>query len=459
MILHLLFLSAGARALAVGVTLAPADGVSTVGPRTPAWALLGEPVPVREDFGALSQELDAAWGERRALENGRAGLRVDALVAELRPVVDVGERDLLQRALFLKGVLAIDDVGGLDALTVDVTVVNGVRIPNAWVDAISASPGAAAPATADAAYAVQIYDQARTALTQMGGLILDPSAPGAGEVRVDGLTVNQEITLLAGAHTLSWHPIGADPVALEISVGSTAVGRYDAAALHAWLSALAAAQQGAPLDPTIRAQLHDAMQSPAVLISAGRGGRLVWLVDGAARWGPPAFDVGVSVGAWGLAETGGAAVACDGTVAPSGHALGVGSLEASLTVGPTRLRGGGGVAQGLGAGFAAVDETSCPSGLPGVQMITTLPWGWASVGRRFGLAGGNELEPFLRLGGTSTHAIVALGADLRLIRDSRVPRSIDVRVFAGPALNVWSGPEAHVALVGGLETVVSFGGR
>lgn len=447
--------------LAATVALTPSDGVAAVGPREPGWVVLGTAHPLQADLGASSRELDAAWAERRQLENAAARQRVDALIVGLRPVIDVGQRDLLQRALFLRGVLDIDDAGGIERITNGV-VVAGQRVPPAWEQAISVSPGAAAPATADAAYAVQIYDVARTALTQAGGLALDPSASGAGEVRVDGLPVTQEITLLPGQHTLSWHPVGADPVVLEISVGSAEARRagideagYDAGELKAWLSALAAVQQGGHLEPALRAQLHDALGTPAVLMSTARPTRRVWLVDGPARWGAASFDMGVGVGGWGFAATDGPSVACDGTRTSAGNGLGVAALEASVTTGPVRLRAGGGLTHSFGPGFAAETDGVCASGVqPDIEMVTTTPWGWASVGRRYGLSTTRELEPFLRVGGTGTHAVVQIGGDLRFIQG---PWNVDLRLAAGPAFNVWSGPEAHLGVAFGLETVLSRG--
>lgn len=444
-----------ASAFAAGLTLAPSDGVSAIGPKAPAWASFGHAQAPRTGFDTLSHELDLAWEERRALENDAAARRVDALVAALSPVLDAGERDLLQRALFLGGILAIDEAGGAERLGGGV-VVDGSPIPAAWVAAIAVSPGAPAPATADAAFAVHLYDQARTTLVKKGGLKLDPSAAGAGEVRVDGLPVSQEITLLPGAHTLSWHPVGRDPVVLALAVGGGP--GFDATKLTSWLASLEKVQTGdSALDATQRTELHDWLKSPAVLVSEGGPGRLVWLVDGPARWGKPSFSVGVGVGVWGFASGDTASVACDGRVSEPTQGLGVLSAEAGARLGPMRVRVGGGLVQAMAGGFPIVEEGACDAASgSGVALVETVPWGWVSVGRRFGLAPSRELEPFVRVGGTSTYSVAQLGLGLRTAAG---PTHVDVRVAAGPALNAWSGATLRTGFLGGLETSLTFGGR
>jgi hypothetical protein len=442
-------------ASAAGVAIAPSDGIAPIGPREPAWVVFGHAQAARSDLAERSRELDAAWNDRRALENASARRRVDALISGLRPVLDAGERDLLQRALFLRGVLDIDDAGGIEAVP-DAVDVGGQRIPRAWADAIAVSPGAPAPATADAAFAVHVYDQARTVLAQRDGTTIDPSAPGAGEVRVDGLPVTDAIALLPGLHTLSWHPVGADPVVLMVSAGGAA-GGMDAEALRIWLVGLTAAQAGDhALSPEVRGQLHAALQAPAALVNTARPPRLVWLVDGAARWGKPTVDVGVTAGAWALASTTAPSVACDGTVEADSQALGVAAIEGGLTAGPLRMRAGLGVDHAFGGGFAAAGEGTCGDGLPNVEMVTTMPYGWVSAGRRFGLSRTREIEAFLRLGGTGAYAVAQLGADYRVRRGDL---DFDVRLLAGPAANLWSDGGAQVAFTGGVETAASFGRR
>lgn len=445
-----------AQALAAGVAVAPSDGVSATAASRPAWTVLGSPLPGHGDFTGLNDELDRAWADRRALDNAGARRRVDALVAKLRPTVDAGRRDLLQRALFLRGVLDVDDAGGIGSVA-DATVVGTQRVPRAWMEAISVSPGAPAPATADAAFAAHLYDEARTVLAEAGGLSLDVSAPGAGEVRVDGLPVSQAITLLPGQHTLSWHPVGADAVVLEIAVGGKGEG-FDGARLAAWLEGLVKAQAGeAPLDAEVRTRLHAALGAPAALMSTDRPARLVWLVDGPARWGKPRFAAGVGAGAWAFAGDQATAVSCDGLAADPTQALGVADIEASATLGPWRVRAGGGIQQAFGTGFASVVDGACAAGVsPNVELVQTLPWGWASVGRRVGLTRTRELEPFLRVGGTGAHAVAQLGAELQLTGRSL---GVGLRLAAGPAFNVWSGDDPHLALAAGLETVVTYGGR
>jgi hypothetical protein len=443
-------------AFAAGVAVAPADGVAATGPARPAWAILGAPPPARGEFSALSGELDRAWAERRALDNAAARRRVDTLVEALRPTLDAGARDLLQRALFLRGVLDVDDAGGLASLK-DGATVGSQRIPQAWLDAIAVSPGAPAPSTADAAFATHVYDEARTTLAEAGGLTLDPSAPGAGDVRVDGLPVTQPITLLAGPHTLSWHPVGADPVVLQLAVGGRGTG-YDASRLAEWLSALVRVQAGEePLTSDTRGQLHAALGSPAAMLNTDEPARLVWLVDGPARWGKPRLGAALGVGAWAYAGGEAVAVSCDGLPADATPAFAVGGLEASVTLGRWRVRAGVGVQQALGTGFAAVGEGSCAGGVaPAVELVETLPWGWASVGPRIGLSRTRELEPFLRVGGTGAHAVAQVGANVRLAGGGV---GVELRVAGGPAVNFWSDDDPHLALAAGLETLVTLGGR
>lgn len=439
-----------------GAAFAPSDGIAATGPRSPAWAIYGAKQTARGDFTLLSGELDKAWAERRSLDNAAAWARVDRVIVALRPTLDAGERDLLQRALFLRGVLDIDDAGGIDAVK-DGVVVGGQRVPRAWADAVAVSPGATAPSTADAAFATHIYDQARTALTVAGGLVLDASAPGADEVRVDGLPVTQPITLLSGLHTLSWHPVGADPVVLQVRVGA-GEGGYDAVKLKAWLEPLEAVEAGErTLTAAERLEFHQALGSPAVAISTDGPARLHWLVDGAKRWGKPKVGGAIGVGVWAFSSRDAPAVACDGTTSTPSDALVVAGPEISLTSGPVRLRAGGGVVHALGGGFASIADGSCATGIaPNVELIPTVPWAWASVGRRFGLSRTQEIEPFVRVGGTGAHALAQLGANVRLAGKSV---GLEARVAAGPAFNAWSDESAHLAFMGGIETVVSIGGR
>ncbi len=443
-------------ALAAGLGITPSDGIGPTGPTEPAWVVRGAPALANGDFAALARELDTAWAERRQLDNAAALGRINRLVAALRPTLDGSQRDLLQRALFARGVLEIDEAGDLAKLPNAIRV-RGQAIPASWAEAISVSPGAPAPSTADAAFATNIYEQARTVLAQEGGVVLNPSSSAGDDVRVDGSPVNADITLLAGVHTLSWHPVGRDPVVLQVRVGGEGP-EVEVSALTAWLTTLHDVWSGRqPLDPATRTVLYDHFHTPAVLLVADRPPRLAWLVDGAARWGAPSYALGVGAGVGAFLGGNGTGVVCDGSLDEPGKAVGSVAAEGAMTAGPWRVRAAGGVMRVLRGGFAAVQEGTCDSGLsPASALVATLPWGWVSAGRRFGVGGGVEVEPLVRVGSTSAFAVAQLGVDLRVVP---APLAVDVRLVAGPALNTWSDGGARAAVVGGVETSILFGRR
>jgi hypothetical protein len=441
--------------------IAPSDGTVATGVTAPAWVDWGTSVDTGVAFAASARELDEAWALRRSLENDAAKARVDALIAGLRPTLDLGQRDLLQRALFLRGVLATDDAGGFESLEGAVSV-EGQKIPRDWVDAIAVSPGASAPATLDADFSARIYDDARTRLVARGGATVDLAFTGAGEVRVDGAPVRLAITLLPGVHTLSWHPPGQPPVALQFNVG--APGEPNDTTLTARLTHLEQVHRGeAELSPSVRAELRRHLDSPAMILEGEGPPRTVWLVDGPARWGPMALGFGLSTG--GQAFVGTYAPTPDRCgIAPEVDAptKGLGGLTAEGTAeaGPWRARVGLGAAGVLGADdtFAVAGSGACANGVPDATAGRRfVPYGWASVGRRVPLAAGRELEPFVRVGTLTVYALAQAGLGMRVV--SAGPVQLDVRAQGGVAFNVWSGEGNAAGFLGGLETALTWRAR
>lgn len=442
------------------VGIAPSDGTVATGPTVPGWIGWGTPVPVVTAFASSAKALDEAWALRRALDNDAAKARVDALIAALRPTLDTAQRDLLQRALFLRGVLEVDDAGDFAALR-DAVSVDGQRIPRDWAEAIAVSPGASAPATLDADFSARVYDDARTRLVARGGATLDASFTGDGEVRVDGAPVRLAVTLLPGTHTLSWHPPGSAPVAVLFGIGPDAPAPADTAIAER-LALLEAVRRGdAELPPPVRADLKKRLDAPAVTIEGEGPPRTVWLVDGPARWGPVAFGAGVATGAQVYAGTYAATPdRCGASTAVDTPTKALGGLtaEGTLEAGPWRARAGLGAATVLGEddAFAVVgDGGACANGIPdATTSLRTVPYGWASLGWKVPLAAGRELEPFVRVGTLTVYALAQAGLGLRVV--SAGPLQWDVRAHGGAAVNVWSGDDNAVGFLGGLETALTW---
>lgn len=435
-------------ALAEPLSVAPSDGVAPTGPARPAWILRAREVEPGVEYASGSAELAAAWAARAALDNEAAQRRVDALITRLSPVLDSGQRELLQRALFLRGVLAADDAGGIGRVPGAVDV-DGQRVPPDWVAAIRVSPGAPAPASADADRAVRLYEQARTRLVASGGVRFDPAVPGEGEVRVDGAPVREALTLLPGTHTLSWHVPGSPPRALVFHVGEVAA-----------IEALEHEVATGALTGATRAALREELGSVAAWVEVDGRGSVVWLVDGPGRWGPPALAGGLTVGGAILA-TGGAATpdrcgVSERSDAPTKGLAPLGAL-ATLDVGPWAIRAGGGVVPVVSPTDAfAVESEACDNGVPvGTEMRTVVPWVWGSVGRRLSLPQGRELVLSLRAGTFTVLATAEVGAALRLAHAG--PLRWEVGGHVGTAINAWSGEGDRLGVVAGLETTLLVG--
>lgn len=187
-----------------GTTLQGQDGRETTTER-PGFTLWAEPAPAAANtLEDLRAELDMAWEQRSQLDNEHAAARLEALLPLLRPTLDEGTGDLLADALFLQGVLELDESAGFGAPG-DAVVVGGQAVPKPWVEAMAIRP-TGAPTSHAEAFRKQVYEQVRTVLLTAGGTTLDLT--GAGEVRIDGQVVDGPTVVLPGLHTLSWHPVG-----------------------------------------------------------------------------------------------------------------------------------------------------------------------------------------------------------------------------------------------------------
>lgn len=444
-------------ARAAAPTLTPTDGVIFTDSPRPAWAIDALPVPAPPALAPLQAEVDQAWRDRADLDPESARRRIHGVVVALVPTLTVEQRDLLQRSLFLEGVLDIDAAGGLAALPNGVQV-GGAMIPAPWIGAIAVSPGASAPVSADTSFAVQAYDAARTALVAEGGPRFDPGAEDL-DVRLDGQPIRAEVQLLPGVHTVSLHEAGHDPVAMLVRVGGAGEGQ-DVAAVQGRLDQLAAfVRTGEAVPAEQRAALHATFHTPMVLVRTESGSRELWLVDGLARWGRPTLSLGVEAGATGL--VGGwsdTPTGCEGGLDHGTKLLVPAGLSVAAGLGPWRARLGGGVVVDAGddAGFALAETAAC-DGVERPASNPILPWGWLSVGRRVRVGARGEVEPNLRVGFSS----VLLHAEAGLRVPLTAPGTVHVELapHAGLALNAWSGDAHREAFVGGLDTTLLFGGR
>ncbi len=440
-------------AWAASVGFAASDGAESLGVVAPGWTAWAAPVPASSDFEALSRDLERAWEERRQLDNEAARARAVRVVASLRPTLDVAQRELLQRALFLLGVLELDAAGDFDRLAAPV-IVGELRVPAPWFEAFSVAPGAPAPPTGDVAYAAQVYEQARTVAVQTGGVAFDPTADGAVDVRVDGERVVGEVTLLPGQHTLSWHEPGAEPRALVVAVG--AGEGLPLGVLEARVQGLRAALSTGRVAGPEREALRAAVGSPAVELSVGVQRRVAWLVDGPARWGQARLAGGVEAGGLGLFGGGAPTPAgCEGDLDGPQKVLLPVAAVAVLSVGPWRLRGGAGATWGLSAesSFATAEARDC-GGYEQPGPVDVLWGGWGSLGYRYRVAG-TQSEVFLRLGGNTVLASAEVGVAARVF--ARGPAAAEVLLRAGAAANTWSGEGNRVAGTAGLGLVLLLG--
>lgn len=452
-IFNLLLVFSVARAMGPSVTAS--DGTTAPGAAEPAWLVVATPVPSLPDAGALVDDLERAWGLRRDLANEKAAELVASVVSDLRPTLDSRQRDLLQRALFLKGLLRVDAAGSLEGVP-NAVPVGALRIPAEWAEGIATSPGAPAPAANDASYATHAYDEARTLLAAWEGTTIDASAPGA-DVRIDGEPVTGELRVLPGLHTLSFHPPGAVPYAVLFRVGAGG-GELPISDLNVIIAQLAAfVKDGSPPPRTVRDALFRRLGAPAALVRTGDGARTLWLVDGIARWGKTKVSAGVSVGTSLLAGAWSATPAGCGGVDEGDKALVPLSAVGVATLGPWRARGGGGVIfSATDAGFATTAPVEC-AGAQVAGATGPLGFGWAGIGRRIPLGGRSEFELGLRAGGSSAFAFAGLSAVFPVV--ARKQFALEVEAYAGAFANAWSGEGDRSGFLGGLGTTVLMGSR
>lgn len=443
-------------ALAVAPTFTPSDGTAALGPAVPAWAWRAGTATPPGDLAPLQAELDAAWRDRAALDPEAASRRLAEILPFLVPTLTVEQRDLLQRASFLAGLLQIDAAGALAKVPGAVTVA-GVRIPAPWLRGIAVSPGSPAPAASDAAFATQAYDAARTAIVAAGGPSFDPGSADL-DVRLDGQPIRAATALLSGLHTVSLHRPGAEPLALLVRSGAGSEG-IDVVVLQHELDAVVAfIRDGTPVSAQARGAIHAAVTTPAVEARDPSGGRQLWLVDGPARWGKPRFSAGVEIGATALFGAWADTPAGCGGLDHGDKLLTPLGASALASVGPWQIRGGGGVILDVGddAGFAVEPSVQCGSiSRPGAS--ATIAWGWLSVGGRARLGTHGEIEPAFRVGATGplawTEAVVRVPLNLR------AAVRLELAPHAGIAWNLWSDEANRSAFVAGLDTTLLFGGR
>ncbi len=454
------WLFGGAEVLAGGVGLVPVEGDQVQGDPVPAFAVWGGEALPGAQVGSALAELEAAWSARASLDPEAAAVRVSRLVASLRPTLDQGQGDVLQMALFLQGVLAIDSAGGFEHLEGPV-IVDGQPIPRAWADAVAVRP-LAAPQGFVAEFSGSVYEQVRTGLLAQAGVTLDPRGPGDGEVRVDGVPVAEAVVLLPGLHTVSWHPVGGAPRALLVrSGGETRAGEVQAEVLRGWLQDLAwvAAGEGG-LDAELRAELRGVLGAPAVQVVSGEHRVTVRLVE------PPEqpedrLRVGVGIGAWAFA--GGYETLADPCGASRWRDAGTKllapvSVEAEIDVRGWTVSGGLGLLQAAtpGSAFASAGTGTCADGVPATAvMLPRLPVSWTAVGRPLERGRTWTLEPRVRVGATGAYGLLQAGLVAR--RPLRPAFGLQAGLHLGVAANVWSGSASRAALLAGFDLSLSKG--
>lgn len=444
-----------ASAWAAGPSVTASDGVVAMGVAEPAWAAWAEPVPILADAGSLAVELERAWRLRHELKNEQAAALVAKILDDLRPTFNTRDRDILQRALFLQGLLALGEAGSFEALG-DAVSVGPLLIPSPWANAIAVSPGAAAPASTDARYAAHTYDEARTILTAQEGAAVDGSATGA-DVRIDGEPVDGVLRVLPGLHTLSYHPPGKPPMALMFTVENGGAGSQVTELGLRMAELESFVQEGTIPSDDLRQALHARLGSPAALIRTSRGSRTLWLVDGLRRFGKATVAAGISAG--------GALLAGDWTTTPAGcdgsdegqkFLVPIGAA-ARLTVGPWRVRAGGGVMVGAtDDGFATGETISCGDAeLPGA--LNHPAYAWAGVGRRFSLGGPASMEVGAKMTATPAFAAIEALCTVPVAAGSSV--GWELSLHAGGFANVWSDTGNRAGFLGGLDSTLLFGAR
>ncbi len=445
---------AGSAPARAGVGVAPSDGELPTGAVVPAFTLWGQDAETGPKVAAALADLEAAWQARADLDPDTARSGVARLAASLRPTLDPGQGDVLQMALFLQGILALDAAGGFEALE-DPVIVDGQPIPRPWVEAIAVRPSAP-PQAAASELSRTVYEQVRTLLLAQGGLVVDPQGTGEHEVRLDGLPVQADVVLMPGLHTLSWHRLGQTPRALLVRAGAEArAGEVSAEALRGWLQDLTWAASGeGRLDEGLRAELRGHLGTPSIWIEVSGAGTSVRLLD------PPEatedrLRLGATTGAWGfvgsyltLSDPCGTSRWSDAStklLTPIG-------AEASLDVRRWTLSAGAGLLQAAtpGSAFASAGSGTCPDGVPAsAVMLPRLPVSWTALGRPLAPRGAWALEPRVRLGSTGAYGLLQAGLVAR--RPVRSRWMVQGALHAGVAGNFWSGSASRAAALAGAD--------
>jgi len=435
-----------------GVSVAPSNGQRDTGQLAPAVVLWGHVAPPGPGVAEALAVLEEAWTARATLDPARAEALVSDLVDALRPTLDEGQGDVLQMALFLQGLLAVDRAGGFDALE-DPLILDAQPIPRAWRDAVALRPALPAPA-GSAELPRKAYDHARTLLMARGGLRLDPRGSGRDEVRLDGRPVSGEVLLLEGLHTLSWHPLGQPPRAILLRVGEPPRdGELDGQALAAWLQELAWAAGGeAGLPEDLRTELRRRLGTQAATLHTQASSATVSLLD-APQAPASRFELGAATGAW-LYRDDHATLRDPCGESPWSDAdtkllvpLVVG---ASVAVGDWSLGGGAGLLQAgtPGSAVAASSGDTCSDGSPALAvMVPRLPLLWVGLGRRARQLGPWTLAPEVRLGSTGAYGLAQLGLGVQRTLDHGLVLVVDLH--AGAAGNFWSGSANRSAVLAG----------
>jgi len=415
-----------------GTVLEPADGRAAL-PERPAFTLWTEPAPAAgAPLDQLRAELDMAWEQRAQLDNEDATSRIELLLPRLLPTLDEGSGDLLADALYLQGVLQLDESAGFGAPG-DAVVVGGQPVPRPWVQAMALRPGRP-PTSPGEAFRQQVYEQVRTVLLTVGGTELDLG--GAGEVRVDGAVAQGPVTVLPGRHTLSWHPIGA-PVRAGVfdNEGLEQLARDLDALRHT-------ATGQADVPDALAALLWQELGTPQVTLRDGDGHHTLRMLAPSSAVAPSAH-LGVAFGAAAWSQQGFPRPDPCGTTAADGPVkllVPIG-LRAATRAEAWFAEAQIGLVTGLTAESAwAMDQpTTCTDGSTAeLTMLRALPLLGGAVGLSWDTPLG-QLGPSLGLTTSIAHANVDLGVRTHGER-------LGVALYAGPTLS-----QAAPAWRGGLE--------
>ena len=413
-----------------GTTLQGQEGRDATTER-PGFTLWAEPAPAAANtLQELRAELDMAWEQRSQLDNEDAAARIEALVPRLRPTLDEGTGDLLADALFLEGVLELDESAGFGAPG-DAVVVGGQAVPKPWIEAMAIRP-TRAPTSHAEAFRKQVYEQVRTVLLTAGGTTLDLT--GAGEVRIDGALIEGPTVVLPGLHTLSWHPVGQPVEALVTDDLETLARNLDTLRF--------AATGKAELPDELADLVWRRVATPEVTLRDGEDVRSLRTLAPVTE---PALQlaIGVAAGATGWSQQGFARPDPCGTSvsdAPTKLLTPVGA-RAALSGDSWVVEARAGLVTGLTSGSAwSLDQAAtCSDGSDvEVAMARLLPELGGAVGLAWDTPLG-ALGPAVSLTSTLAHANLDLAIRTRT-------EHVGVALFAGPALS-----RAAPAWRGGLE--------